>query len=104
MLGAPELDAGLQVGSDESGVKVQNHLLRKAAVRAHAWQQTQEGQKQTAGIGAKASQTIAKGSKGAESPPSTLVGCTLPTPCYPLQQPCYTSNVHHRITKVGKDL
>jgi len=49
------------VGSHESGVKGQNHLLRKAAVRAHAWQQTQEGQKQTAGIGAKASQTIAKG-------------------------------------------
>jgi len=26
VLGAPELDARLQVGSDESGVKGQNHL------------------------------------------------------------------------------
>ena len=31
MLGTPELDAGLQVGSDESGVKGQNPLPRPAA-------------------------------------------------------------------------
>ena len=31
MLGPPELDAGLQVGSDESGVKGQNPLPRPAA-------------------------------------------------------------------------
>jgi len=30
MLGAPELDAGLQVGFHESGVKGQNHLPRPA--------------------------------------------------------------------------
>jgi len=30
MLGAPELDAGLQVESDQSGVKGQNHLPRPA--------------------------------------------------------------------------
>jgi len=30
MLGAPELDTGLQVGSDESGVKGQNPLPRPA--------------------------------------------------------------------------
>jgi len=30
MLGAPELDAGVQVGSDESGVKGQNPLPRPA--------------------------------------------------------------------------
>jgi len=30
MLRAPELDAGLQVGSHESGVKGQNHLPRPA--------------------------------------------------------------------------
>jgi len=31
MLGAPELDAGLQVGSHESRVKGQNHLPQPAA-------------------------------------------------------------------------
>jgi len=30
MLGAPELDAGLQVGSHQSGVEGQNHLSRPA--------------------------------------------------------------------------
>jgi len=30
MLGAPELDAGLQVGSQESGIKGQNHLPHPA--------------------------------------------------------------------------
>jgi len=30
MSGAPELDAGLQIGSHESGVKGQNHLPQPA--------------------------------------------------------------------------
>ena len=34
MLGAPELDAGLRVGSDESGVKGQNPLPRPAGLAA----------------------------------------------------------------------
>jgi len=34
MLGAPELDAGLKVGSDESGVKGQNPLPHPAGLAA----------------------------------------------------------------------
>jgi len=36
MLGAPELDAGLQVGSDESGVKVQQRMLRILSTRSQS--------------------------------------------------------------------